>query len=95
MSSLPELTGAQKRALKSRAQLLEPVLRLGQSGLTEAFLRGLDEALELHTLVKVAEFKEEKKTLALKMSEGTASTLIQVVGNVAVFYRPKASLGKA
>lgn len=85
------MTGAEKRALKSRAQLLEPVVRVGAAGLTEAVLNSLEEALELHELVKLrfTEFKEERKELAVQIADRTQSVLIQVVGNVAVFYRPR------
>lgn len=87
------LTGAQKRALKSRAQLLEAVIRIGQSGVTDALLQSLDNALSQHELVKVrfADFKEERKTLAPQLAERTSSSLIQQVGNVAVFFRKRAA----
>ena len=86
-----ELNGAEKRALKARAQLLEPVVRVGHAGVTEAVTRSLDEALNLHELVKVkfTEFKEEKKPLSSQLAEATTSTLVQIVGNVAIFYRPR------
>ena len=87
------LTGAQKRALKSRAQLLEAVIRIGQSGVTDALLQSLDNALSQHELVKVrfADFKEKRKTLAPQLAERTSSALIQQVGNVAVFFRKRAA----
>ena len=87
------LTGAQKRALKSRAQLLEAVIRIGQSGVTDALLQSLDNALSQHELVKVrfADFKEERKSIAPQLAERTSSALIQQVGNVAVFFRRKAA----
>ena len=87
------LTGAQKRALKSRAQLLEAMIRIGQSGVTDALLQSLDNALSQHELVKVrfADFKEERKTLAPQLAERTSSALIQQVGNVAVFFRRRAA----
>jgi RNA-binding protein len=87
------LTGAQKRALKSRAQLLEAVIRIGQSGVTDALLQSLDNALSQHELVKVrfANFKEERKNLAPQLAERTSSALIQQVGNVAVFFRRRAA----
>ncbi len=87
------LTGAQKRALKSRAQLLEAVIRVGQSGVTDALLQSLDNALSQHELVKVrfADFKEERKSIAPQLAERTSSALIQQVGNVAVFFRRKAA----
>ena len=87
------LTGAQKRALKSRAQLLEAVIRIGQCGVTDAVIQSLASALEQHELVKVrfSNFKEERKTLAPQLAERTSSALIQQVGNVAVFFRRKAA----
>jgi RNA-binding protein len=87
------LTGAQKRALKSRAQLLEAMIRIGQSGVTDALLQSLDNALSQHELVKVrfADFKEERKNLAPQLAERTSSALIQQVGNVAVFFRKRAA----
>lgn len=87
------LTGAQKRALKSRAQLLEAVIRIGQSGVTDALLQSLDTALSQHELVKVrfADFKEERKSIAPQLAERTSSALIQQVGNVAVFFRKRAA----
>jgi len=85
----PTLTNAEKRDLKARAQRLEPIVKLGHGGMSEAFLRGLDEALTQHGLVKMrfSDHKEEKKALAPQIAERTGSTLVMQVGNVAVFYR--------
>jgi RNA-binding protein len=85
------LTAAQKRDLKSRAQRMEPAVRVGVAGVTEAVIRSLSEALDLHGLVKVrfADFKEERRTLAPALAESTQSALVQLVGNVAVFYRAR------
>lgn len=89
------LTNAEKRDLKARAQRLEPVVKLGHGGMSDAFLRSMDEALTLHGLVKMkfADHKEEKKELAPQIAERTSSTLVAQVGNVAVFYRPKPEAG--
>jgi len=86
------LTGAEKRALKSQAQRLDAVVRVGQAGVTEAVVASLTEALAQHSLVKVrfAGFKEERRTLAPQLAQDTHSTLVQQVGNVAVFYRQNA-----
>jgi RNA-binding protein len=85
------LTNAEKRDLKARAQRLEPVVKLGHGGMSDAFLKSLDEALAQHGLVKMkfSDHKEERKVLAPQMAERTDSTLVAQVGNVAVFYRPK------
>jgi RNA-binding protein len=88
-----ELTNAEKRALKTRAQLLEPVVKLGHAGMSEAFLRGMDSALAQHELVKMkfTDFKEQKHELAPQIAAKTGSTLVMQVGNVAVFFRRRPS----
>ena len=85
------LTSAEKRALKSKAQLLEPIVKLGHAGMTDAFLQSLDSALNLHGLVKMkfTDFKEQKRELAPQIAEKTGSELIMQVGNVVVLYRRK------
>jgi RNA-binding protein len=90
------LSGAEKRALKARAQRLEPVLKLGHGGSSPAFLASLDAALKQHQLVKVrfTDHKEEKKTLAPEIAAQSGSELIMRVGNVAVFYRAGRAAGE-
>ncbi len=85
------LDNATKRELKARAQKLEPVVKLGHAGLTDAFVRSLDSALSLHGLVKMkfTAFKEDKHTLAPQIAERTHSELVMQVGNVAVYFRAK------
>lgn len=85
------LSNSEKRELKSRGQLLEPVVKLGHAGVSDAFLRSMDAALALHGLVKMkfTDFKEQKHELAPQIAERTASALVMQVGNVALFYRPK------
>jgi RNA-binding protein len=83
------LTNPQIRHLKALAQHLEPVLHLGKNGMSEAFLKSLDEALARHELVKVkfSAFKEEKKELSPIIAEKSGSHLITRVGNVLVLFR--------
>ena len=67
-------------------------MKLGHAGLSEAFVRSMAEALAAHGLVKIkfTDFKEDRKTLAPQIAERTGSELVMQVGNVAVFFRPKA-----
>jgi RNA-binding protein len=83
------LTNPEIRKLKARAQLLEPMLKVGKAGLSDGFIKSVADALAIHKLVKVkfVEFKEEKKSLSIVLAEKTASHLIMRVGNVAVLYR--------
>ena len=83
------LTNQQIRKLKALAQRLEPTVKLGKNGMSEAFLKMVNEMLDLHELIKVkfAEFKAEKKKMAPLMAEKTSSHLVTRVGNVAVLFR--------
>lgn len=87
----PILTSAQRRRLRGRAQLLDPVLKVGHGGVTAAFLASVAAELARHELIKVrfVDFREEKHELAEKIAAETGGALVQVVGHVAVFYRPK------
>ncbi len=93
MSDAPAtLTNAEKRTLKARAQGLEPIVKLGHAGMSDAFLASMEAALTAHGLVKMkfSDHKEEKRTLAPQIAEKTRSAIVMQVGNVAVFYRAKA-----
>ncbi len=84
------LTNPEIRKLKAKAQHLEPMFKVGKAGLSEGFVKSVNEGLAIHHLVKVkfVEFKEDKKTLAPELAEKTSSHLIMRVGNVVVLYRP-------
>lgn len=88
------LTNSQIRKLKALGQHLEPMLKVGKAGLSEGFLKTVDEALSQHELVKVkfGEFKEQKKELAPLLAQKTSSHLIHRVGHVVVLYRQQPDL---
>jgi len=81
---------AQIRQLKSRAQLLDPVLRVGRDGLSPQFLAALEQAFTHRDLLKVKfdHLKDQKKELAPQLAEKSGSYLVTRVGNVVVLYRP-------
>lgn len=88
---MSSITAAERRALKGRAQRLEPIAFVGKQGLSDALVRSVDEALAKHELVKVkfVEFKEEKDQLASELAEKTGSELVTRIGHVAVLFRRK------
>ena len=49
----PALTTRERAALKARAHALEPVVRIGHAGVTDAMVAEIDRALEAHELIKV------------------------------------------
>lgn len=82
------LTSRQRRHLKGLAQRLEPAVRVGDAGVTDAVVRALDEALRSHELVKVRMRQpEDKKAMAARLAEATGATLLGLVGHTVVLYR--------
>lgn len=90
-AQLQKLPGPVIGKLKSRAQLLEPVIKVGHAGITPALLAALNEALNLHELVKVrlTDPKDRKKELARELAAGTHSHLIWLIGHCVVLYRER------
>ena len=75
--------------LRSRAQRLDPVLKVGKQGLTDGFVKSVDAALDQHELIKVkfADLKDQKRELAPQLAGRTSSVLVTLIGNVLVLYR--------
>jgi RNA-binding protein len=88
---MSELNNATLRELKARAQLLKPVLKMGKDGLSPQFIAEVDQTLKHLELIKVkfAQFKDQKKELALDLAEKTNSHIVTRVGHVVVLFRPK------
>lgn len=86
----PTLTARQRAALKARAHALEPVVRIGQAGLTDAVVQQIDRALEAHALIKVKVNdgeREARAALGEAISARTGAALVQRVGKVLVLWR--------
>jgi RNA-binding protein len=91
----PELSEKQRRHLRGLAHDLKPLIRLGNAGLTEAVAAETARALHDHELVKVkgpGGDREARDALFTDLAQRTASALVHRIGNVAVFYRPNATL---
>ena len=84
-----ELTSKQRKVLEKYAHDLQPVVIVGGAGVTEGVIQKIDDSIAVHELLKVKfnEFKDEKKDLANEIAEKTNSTLVRIIGNVAIFYR--------
>lgn len=84
----PELAGFQKRFLRARAQTLDPVVWVGDDGLSPGVLRALDEALTAHELVKVKmRAPEDKRGAAAELARVGRATLIHLIGHTVILYR--------
>jgi len=83
------LTSRQRKLLRGKAHALEPVVHVGQHGVSEAVLRSVDEALAAHELIKVRLHEpEDKKADAAALADGTRAELCGLVGHTVILYRP-------
>lgn len=86
---LVNLTGKQKRHLRSIGNRLNPVVRLGKDGVDEGVVKAVNEALERHELIKVKlELGAEDRFDAAEfLAEQTRSAIAQVMGGTILLYR--------
>ena len=83
------MNSIEKKKLKAQAHPLNPVVMIGQAGLTSAVLNEIDLALDAHELIKVkirAE-RDERNVIRDQICADTRAELVQSIGQVAVFFR--------
>jgi RNA-binding protein len=86
------MSGKQKRALRARAHHLSPVVSIGSAGATEGLLAELENALDVHELVKLriaAEDRAQRKQLIDTVCERANAELVQRIGHTAVIFRKR------
>ncbi len=87
------LSSSQTRYLRSLAHDLNPVVLLGNKGATEAVVKELNGALDIHELVKVklsGGDKDERQAQIDVLVDGTKSENIHQIGHVVVLFRRNA-----
>ena len=86
------LTPAERKALKSRAHKLEPVVIIGNKGLTDEVVKEVDVALKAHELIKVRApgvERDEREATLRTLCERTQAEAVQTIGKVFVLYRKR------
>ena len=79
----------QKKKLKAQAHALNPVVMIGQAGLTDAVIKEINVALDAHELIKIkirAE-REDRAAISEQICAQTHAELVQSIGQIAVVYR--------
>ena len=79
-------------SLKIKAKDLQALVRIGKNGLTEGIIHEVDKNIKKYKLIKVKLLKAlvdtvDRKEFAKELAEKTGSTLVQIVGSVAILYR--------
>jgi RNA-binding protein len=85
------LTPRQNRQLRALAHPLNPVVRVGAAGVTDAVVAKLDDELDAHELLKVRVDgdRQEVRADADRLSSATRSEIVQIIGKVVILYRQR------
>ena len=87
-----EITGAERRELRSRAHHLHPIVMIGEAGLTPPVLHEIDVALKSHELIKVRVLGEDRARrgrLGAEICAALDAAEIQSIGKMIVLFRPR------
>lgn len=87
-----KLTPAERSELRSEAHALNPVVIIGEAGLTPSVLKEIDVSLDAHGLIKVRVFGDDREArIAIyeTICEKLGAAPIQHIGKLLVLYRPK------
>jgi RNA-binding protein len=91
------LSEKQKKHLRRLAHPMNPIVMLGNAGLTDAVVAEMDRALTDHELVKVSARvgdRDARNQALDELASRTTSELVQRIGHVGVFYRRSERLPK-
>ena len=90
---MKSLTPAQRQYLKGLAHNRQPVVMIGNQGLTEAVLKEVERGLAAHELIKIKAATDEPDTRRAWLEEicsTTGAAPVQQIGKVLVIYRAAA-----
>ncbi|TCS38207.1 ribosome assembly RNA-binding protein YhbY [Reinekea marinisedimentorum] len=80
----------QKKRLRTIGHKLNPIVMIGEKGLTDTVMAEINRALDDHELIKVkvvAEDREDKKAMIEELVAETGAELVQTIGHIALLLR--------
>jgi len=86
-----QLTPAQRKEKRAEAHHLDPVVMIGNDGLTPAIRKEADAALNAHGLIKVRVFSDDRagrEAMFASLADELGAAPIQHIGKLLVLWRP-------
>lgn len=80
----------QKKRFRTIGHKLNPIVMIGEKGLTDAVVSEVNRALDDHELIKVkvvAEDREDKKAIIEELVRMTGAELVQTIGHIALLLK--------
>lgn len=83
------MNGKARRFLRGRGHHLEPIVRVGQGGVTDGVVQATEAALLDHELIKirVRDAPEDRKIVAANLGERCGAEVVQILGKTILLYR--------
>lgn len=84
------LTGKQRAFLKSMANTIDPIFQLGKNGVTESFIKQVEDALEARELLKIKVLNNsllDPTEVANQIAEEIGAEFVQSIGSKFVLYK--------
>lgn len=84
------LTSKQRSFLRSLGNNIEPIMQIGKEGVSEQFIKQVDEALEARELVKISVLRNslmDTREACNVICQSIGSDPVQVIGNKFIVYR--------
>lgn len=94
--TIPELSGADRKLLRAEAHHLDPVVAIGDAGLTPSVLAEADRALSAHGLIKIrvhGDDRERRIAIMEQLCGGLGCAPVQMIGKLLVVWREKIETG--
>jgi RNA-binding protein len=93
-----QLSIADRKAHRAEAHHLDPVVMIGNDGLTPAIVKETDAALSAHGLIKVRVLGDDRAArdaMYTQLADQLNAAPIQHIGKLLVFWRPKPAKAKS
>lgn len=84
------LNSRQRAQLRAMANSYETIFQIGKGGITEAFIKQVDDALEARELIKLRTLDNSEfssRTAADGIAEAVKADVVQVIGSKFILYR--------
>ncbi|MBC7575189.1 MAG: YhbY family RNA-binding protein [Herminiimonas sp.] len=88
-----KLSPVERAALRADAHALNPVVMIGEAGLTPGVMKEIDASLDSHGLIKIRVFGDDREArIAIyeAICEQLGAAPVQQIGKLLVVYRTKA-----
>ncbi len=93
-----QLTIAERKSHRAQAHHLDPVVMIGNEGLTAAVKKEADAALTAHGLIKIrvlGDDRAQREAMYQQLADELNAAPIQHIGKLLVLWRPKPPKAKA